>query len=74
MYDRNCERKKRYPDEESAMAELAKIQRKLESGYWLDGERPKAESRAYWCWDCRGWHLTSKGTKPWHGRKRRSRR
>ncbi len=24
--------------------------------------RPKAESRVYFCADCRGWHLTSRQT------------
>jgi len=45
--------KVRYRDEIAAKLALATIQNQDKAS------RPKAERRAYFCPDCRGWHLTS---------------
>ena len=64
MHSENCDRKKRYDNEQAAQDELDRIRDKLESGYWHKDDRPKTERRVYWCWDCRGWHLTSQRARP----------
>ncbi len=53
--------KVRYRDRVSALLARANIGRTDSS------HRPKSERRAYWCPQCRGWHLTSeprRRTKP----------
>lgn len=49
--------KKGYETREDAEAELARIKKRTKGGE-LYG-RPKTECRAYYCWECRSWHLTA---------------
>lgn len=46
--------KVKYRDRIAALFAMATVQRKDKS------HRSKVEARAYFCADCKGWHLTSK--------------
>jgi hypothetical protein len=47
-----------YPTESAAKRELKRFQRAKYRG----GQAPQ---RVYQCPDCKEWHLTSQGAKPW---------
>ena len=51
---RECTRKRKFPDEESAMAAVAEVQSRI---VMINGVGPKGRLGAYRCLRCDKWHL-----------------